>query len=192
MGKDCVEISASATMLLDAYEHIKKYPSSAEDTGTIDREAIYFCQRVINTGGMELEAVQAAGVVLNIPSSGAFDNFEYYSGWEVLRLAIIAAKGHAGDIDFSNEELNDDGTSSYDRGDDDDVATNAAPEQQPGAFAEVLQTNGADSTIDLLEKFQYSRVTDREGYAKVYRTSQNENVPVSAASRCCAMAFLRL
>jgi hypothetical protein len=121
---------------------------------------------------MELEAVQAAGVVLNIKSSGASDSIEYYSGWEVLCLALIVAEGHAGDIDFSNEKLNDDGTSSYNRDDDDDVDTHIAPEVQAEAFAEVLQSNGADSTIDLLDNFQSSLVTDKEGYAKVYRTSQ--------------------
>jgi hypothetical protein len=60
MGKDCVEISASASVLLDAYEHVKNYPSAAPDTGTLDHSAVHFCQRVINNAAMELEGVQAA------------------------------------------------------------------------------------------------------------------------------------
>jgi hypothetical protein len=47
-------------------EHIKQYPSSAEDIATADLEAIHFCQRVKNTGGIEIKAIQAAGVVLNM------------------------------------------------------------------------------------------------------------------------------
>jgi hypothetical protein len=31
----------------------------------------------------------------------------YFSGWDILRLARIAEKGHVGDVDFSNEIIND-------------------------------------------------------------------------------------
>ena len=96
MGKDCVQISASASMLLDALANIDEYPSSAEDTGTEDRRTKHFCQHVINKGCMELEAFQAAGVVLGVKSSGKSDAIQYYNGWEVVRLAKIASKGHAG------------------------------------------------------------------------------------------------
>jgi hypothetical protein len=168
MGKDCVEIAASATMLLDAHKHIKEYPSSAEDTGTFDRLAKHFCQHVINTGNMELEALQAAGVVLNADSSGSSDSIQFYSGWEVLRLARIAENGHACDIDFSNEVLNNNATPLY--------ATDSEGEDD-GA----MELAGADSTVDLLDKFHTTCGDSSEGYAKVYRTTQNENVPVSTA-----------
>ena len=72
-----------------------------------DRIARHFCQRVINKGCMELEALQAAGVVLGIPSSGASDAIQYYYGWDVVRLARIASKGHTDDIDFRHEDVND-------------------------------------------------------------------------------------
>ena len=181
MGKDCVEISASATMLIDAYEHIKQFPSSAEDAGSDDRRAIHFCQRVINTGGMELEGLQAAGVVLDVQSSGASDGIEYYSGWEILRLARIAAKGHTGDIDFRNEELDNDGMPLYNRDVYEDDESNAEPEILSDMASEVMQSIAADSTVDLLDKFHGAQAMDTEGYAQVYRTSQNENVPVSSA-----------
>jgi hypothetical protein len=83
MRKDCVEIAGSASVLVDAYKHIKEFQSTALDSGTKERQAKHFCERVINTG-MELEAVQAAALVLGIPSSGASDPIQYFSGWDVL------------------------------------------------------------------------------------------------------------
>jgi hypothetical protein len=107
MAKECVETAASATVLIDAHKHNKQYASTADDAGTIEREAKYFCQRVINHAAMELEAVQAAGIVLGLHSSGSSDSMQYFSGWDILRLARIAEKGHVGDVDFSNELIND-------------------------------------------------------------------------------------
>jgi hypothetical protein len=51
---------------------------------------------------MELEAVQAAGLVLGIGSSGASADLVYYSGWVHRKLARIVAAGK-GAVDFSNE-----------------------------------------------------------------------------------------
>ena len=84
MGKDCVQISASASMLLDAMKNITEYPSTADDTGTQARRTIHFCQHAINKGCVEMEALQAAGVVLTIHSSGKSDAIQYYSGWDMV------------------------------------------------------------------------------------------------------------
>jgi hypothetical protein len=181
MGKECVEISACATMLLDAYKHIKEYPSSAEDSDTYDRIAKHFCQRVINKGCMELEALQAAGVVLGIPSSGTSDAIQYYNGWDVVRLARIASRGHTDDIDFRNENLDDidsfhNEITDSENGDDDTESGLLG-----GVPTEALQDTGADNTIELLDKFYNMEDKDLDGHARVYRTSQGENVPVSDA-----------
>ena len=108
MSKESVEISASASMLMDAYEHNKIYLSTADDAETYDRQAKYFCQRVLNHACMELEGLQAAGIVLGHRSSGSSDALVYYSGWDVQRLARIASAGHAGDVNFVNEVMDDD------------------------------------------------------------------------------------
>ena len=188
MGKDCVQISASASMLLDAMKNINEYPSSAEDTGTQDRRTIHFCQHAINKGCVEMEALQAAGVVLTIHSSGKSDAIQYYSGWDVVRVAKIASKGHAGDIDFRNEDL--EGVDTYhddgDRGGNDDF--NEVSDSQHIVRSESIVNDDADTTVDLLEKYcttgrdkQPGSDKQLDGFARVYRTSQGENIPVSEA-----------
>ena len=86
-------------MLIDAHKHIKEFPSGAEDSGEVERTAKHFCQRVINHASMELEAVQAAGLVLGMGSSGSSFYIEYYSGWNMWKMARIVARGELEDID---------------------------------------------------------------------------------------------
>ena len=121
MGKNSVEISGGASVLIDAHKHVEQYPSVAEDAeaNPTERLAKHFCQRVVNTAALELEGVQAAALVLGIPSSGASDKIAYSSPWDVTKLARIAASGVPDDVDFSHEVDDDD---------DDD-------EQQQGAGA---------------------------------------------------------
>jgi hypothetical protein len=76
--------------------------AGSKDSGEAERVAKHFCQRVINHTSMELEAVQAAGLVLGMGSSGASADIMYYSGWNHRKVArMVAAGGH--DIDFSHE-----------------------------------------------------------------------------------------
>ena len=95
MGKMVVQISASASVLKDAHEQIKAFPSGAEDreTDPQGREAKHFVQYVINHAQMELEATQAAGLVLNLSSAGGSDKVEsetHFWAWDVVRLARLA------------------------------------------------------------------------------------------------------
>ena len=62
LSKDSVEISAASSVLIDAHQHIKDYASTADDSGTVDRTAKHFVQRIVNSADMELEAVQAASL----------------------------------------------------------------------------------------------------------------------------------
>ena len=104
MGKACVEISACASVLVDAHKHIKEFPSGAEDSGEAERTAKHFCQRAINHASMELEGVQAAGLVLGVGSSGSSNQNEYFSGWNMMNMARIVARGVREDVDLSNEQ----------------------------------------------------------------------------------------
>lgn len=103
MGKDCVEVAATGSVLLDAHKHVMEHESVAEDAGCEERRAKHFAQRVINHAAMELEAVQAAGLVLGMGSSGGSDKFNYYSGWDARKLARIVASGETRDINFEHE-----------------------------------------------------------------------------------------
>ena len=102
MSKECTEIVASSSVLIDAYNHIRQYESKAEDSGTEERDAKRYAQRVINSAAMELEAAQAAGIVLGMNSSGGSDAIEFYSGWDHQKLAEIVSSGTYDDIDFSH------------------------------------------------------------------------------------------
>ena len=171
MSKNSVDISQSASVLIEAYDHNVKYPSVAEDATTYDRIAKYFCQRVINHSAMELEGGQAAEIVLGERSSGSSDALVFFSGWDMQRLARIAAAGHASDVNFSNEEAHE----------EDDNADNEPAELPPAIPTEATTISTNSDTIDLLSKLSHLHDKELDGYAQVYRTSQNENVPVSTA-----------
>ena len=123
MGKDSVEISASATVLVEAHKHVhdELTASTAEDAGEPDRIAKHFAQHVINCSNMELEATQAAGIVLGIASSGGSDSIEYIGAWDLNKVASAAANMEL-DVDLSHvpeeEEEGADGD-----GAEDDVAS---------------------------------------------------------------------
>lgn len=178
MSKESVEISASASMLMDAYQHNKIYLSTADDADTYDRQAKYFCQRVLNHACMELEGLQAAGIVLGHRSSGSSDALVYYSGWDVQRLARIASAGHAGDVNFVNEVMDDD---NQETNEIDDDGSNDVEQLRRAVASESMLCNANTGTIDLLSEFNTSQAKNFEGYAQVYKTKLGEHVPVSTA-----------
>ena len=89
MGKDAVNIKDAAVVLADAANHVKEYVSTADNSGTSTRTAQHLAQRIINKSSIELEASQAAGVVLGVGSSNGSDTLSYHSCWDVLRLARL-------------------------------------------------------------------------------------------------------
>ena len=93
MGKDSVNISASASVLHEAHRKVHDHPSSADDKCTAERTSKHFCQHVINHASMELEATQAAGVVLGIKSYGRSDDIDYHSAWDHVKVAAYAESG---------------------------------------------------------------------------------------------------
>ena len=93
MGKDSVNISASASVLHEAHNKVHDHPSSADDKCTAERTSKHFCQHVINHAACELEATQAAGVVLGIKSYGRSDDLDYHSAWDHIKVAAYAESG---------------------------------------------------------------------------------------------------
>ena len=107
MGKDCVDLGAAASVLVDAAKHVREYPSVAEDSGEDGRTARHFAQHVINHSHMELEAVQAAGVVLGLRSSGSSGSvLQYHSAWDLVKQAQVAGTGS---ISFARGEAGEGG-----------------------------------------------------------------------------------
>ena len=68
-------LRASLSVLLDARQHIKDYPTQAEDAGTSTRTTQHFLQRVLNSTTAELAPTQAAAIVLGMPSAAHSHTF---------------------------------------------------------------------------------------------------------------------
>ena len=79
MTKDSVALSTSLSILHSAMQHVKKYPSIAEDTGTAKRTAQHFLLRAINllSGQSEVSATQAAASLLGMTSQSFSCKFAY-------------------------------------------------------------------------------------------------------------------
>ena len=102
MGKDSVQISASATLLAEAhkYVHDPLTMSRAEDAGEPERNAKHYLQHVLNAANMELEATQAAGLVLGMPSSTGSHTNEYHGAWDAVALAEDVSRSESGTDDL--------------------------------------------------------------------------------------------
>ena len=120
MSKECVEIAVASTMLLDAHKQLTEFGSSADDRDSdpLTRRAKFFCARVINHASMEMAAVQAAGVVLGMRSSGSSDDISYCAPWDVRKLARIVESGVYDDTDFARELSEDDAPAAAEHADD--------------------------------------------------------------------------
>ena len=123
MVKDAYALQASLSVLLDARQHIKDYPTQAEDAGTDTRTTQHFLQRVLNSTTAELAPTQAAAIVLGIPSAAHSHTFVYACVWDAIRLTDVLRGGGAflsdpalpeperasGADDTSSESESDDG-----------------------------------------------------------------------------------
>ena len=190
-SKESVEISGVGTTLIDAHAHNKEYTSAAADAGTEEREARRFAQRVINSAAMELEAVQAAGLVLGMGSSGSSHEIEYHSIWDARKLAQIVAEGVYDDVDFSHgrrtardrvEDAGHGGGHVEDSGDDEERHIEDSDDDEGGGVAAAARggQRPAGQTIDLLDHFQRAEGIEG-GHAIVYDDGKGGKVAVSAA-----------
>ena len=71
MTKDCVALSASLSVLVDAKKHIEKWRSTADDLAsqTELRTAIHFVQRAVNSYQAEVHDTQAASLLLGFSAT---------------------------------------------------------------------------------------------------------------------------
>ena len=96
MTKDAVDINASASVLIDAFKNIQTYKSTAKDSGEAARNAKHFAQSVANKVNCELDATQAAGVVLCMGSSYHTDSIDFHYSWDYFKVAQSLASGGFG------------------------------------------------------------------------------------------------
>ena len=146
MGKESVQISAAATLLADAHKHVHDplTRSRAEDAGEPERNARHYLQHVLNASNMELEATQAAGIVLGMPSSVGSHSNEYHGAWDAVALAETASKS----------ESDTDGLLALcaDRDDADKGGAAAAEEEaERGGVEEEEEEDEADAMVDVAQ-----------------------------------------
>ena len=79
MGKRKYPLQHSLTLLKEAMDHTKKYPSQADDSGTKERTIKHILQRVLNKINlkMELSDYQVAADLLGMPSIICSEKFTY-------------------------------------------------------------------------------------------------------------------
>ena len=107
MQKDSVVISAAASILCDARDHIARYESRADDKGTDSRTAKHFLARVLNSATAELALSQAVSVLLRSPSADSSEPMEYHYAWDFAKLASIQEGGGTGLEDGDEDDDED-------------------------------------------------------------------------------------
>ena len=86
--KDAVDLSASMSVLADAMRHVEARPSTAADTGSVQRTAKHFMQRVCHKSFEELSPTQAASLVLGMPAHESSENFTFAYHWDAVQLLV--------------------------------------------------------------------------------------------------------
>ena len=209
MGKESVGINASAQLLVEAHKHVNDEltASTAEDAGEPERIAKHFMQHVINSSNMELEATQAAGVVLGIGSSGGSENIDYLGAWDLVKVAGAVSKGEldvslshvldeeedrgegnvqGADAEGEDEEAGEEGEEA-DEEEDEEEAEEEEDEEEEDEEEEDEEADGEDEednepepVIDLLQHFHCDG-GDTEGSSHVFHDAKGNPVVVSAA-----------
>lgn len=130
--KDSTALENTRLLVHEAVKHISKYPSSADDVGTIDRTSKHLLTRIVNSiaGAQEISGQMAATALLQKPSCFASDKFWYAFIWPAVQHLkrkspdpplegeehnVMAVRDRALDSspvpEFEDVELRPDGTS---------------------------------------------------------------------------------
>lgn len=140
--KDSTSMQASVAVLADARKHIDKWPSVADDSGTIQRTAKHFAQRALNRLTMELSDTQAASCVLGFSADVCSDTFLYVpmqSAVEGARLLLAGGDllhpaGKCADSDSEGEGEDVDDDDDLEELEEDLVGGGAPPGARPRKF----------------------------------------------------------
>jgi len=94
--KNPCSIDVMLSVAHDAKVHIRQNPSTADDTGTVERTARHFAQRIANNlcGMVEFSAQQAAACVLGMPSSMCTTAFSYCFVWPAMKYVADKGREH--------------------------------------------------------------------------------------------------
>ena len=104
--KDSVALNASLSVLVDAWDHIKKYPSIHPDAASNQqRNAIHLMQRTLNQIPAELADTQAAALCLDHAAELCSESFVPASAHQLLLLARILEQTPLADMPTEWDEL---------------------------------------------------------------------------------------
>ena len=122
MCKNKASLEACLTVFIRAYEHVKKFPSVADDSGTSERTAKHIVTHVLNTLNIQMEVTdtQAAAALLNFGSEISSDSFAYYGPYEAMRYLdceIATSRGLLSNND-DRERMSEDDSESDESMDD--------------------------------------------------------------------------
>ena len=131
MGKDSVQISAAATLLADAHRHVQDplTKSRAEDADEPQRVAKHYMQHIINSANMEIEATQAAGIVLGMQSASGSHAPSFHGAWEVVALARVACGAESTTEGLLKMRAENEGLAMI-KGEDEDAELEAEQEEE--------------------------------------------------------------
>ena len=119
-SKDPFELSSTLSLFHQAQLSMRKYGSTASDTGTAARNAKCLLQKVLNKiGNIEVSAQQAADAMLGNESFFTTHKFRFVYIWDVLQRIRTARSSERRSNDVANNsegegKSNDDATSSED------------------------------------------------------------------------------
>ena len=130
ISKNNVPIAECISTIKTSLKKVKEYPSTAKDTGTDDRDTIYFMQKLINQldAKMEVSDVQASAAVLGMKSMPSSDIYTWYGGHEHMKYIRHIQNNHCTDIDEKsklNSHMNNDSNTDNDT-DIEDTSTDSS------------------------------------------------------------------
>jgi hypothetical protein len=168
-AKEGQQLAEALPLLLDAFAHIKQYPSRAEDTGQDARTLKHLLTRAVNTMGKEISVTTVALCLLQHPHEDFSGPFAYCHIRPAV-AAVLASKRPATSGALGAEgEASDDGDGGPGDGDPVDTDTTAAdletlgaqeaPKVDPamrsdeGVFTRAADTHGQDGLVDVVRVY---------------------------------------
>jgi len=125
--KDSAAVQESLAVLIDVKKHIDQYPSTADDSGSVERTGRHFTQRSVNQLQQEISDTQGAACLLNRKAHGASVDFNHCYPWQLVEhtKSLIAESGGEGGEgnEGEGEGEGDEGAGEEDDGEEDNDDT---------------------------------------------------------------------
>jgi hypothetical protein len=182
LSKESVDISASASTLVDAAIHNRDYESTADDAGEASRNAKYFAQRVLNSVNMELDSTQAAAMVLGHRSSTHTDLMDYHYGSDMAKVArqcaLFGSSGVGPDSDSDSDSDSDlDSEPEQDSVGKDSIG--AGMERIRKAHDEHEDTGEEERKV-MVDLLASESKTSKRGLSGIYKAADGTPTPMSS------------